>query len=82
MPLTSSKVIVSIYNEAVGNKRKGEDSSFIVTEVKKLPLQKRTDVGDIKDYTVSAFVDFAQRFSFNASYLDDNKTYQSQSESF
>jgi hypothetical protein len=82
MPLSSNKVIVSVYNEAVGNKRKGEDKSFIVTEVKKLPLQKRTDVGDIRDYTVSSFVDFAQRFSFNASYLEDDKTYQSQNGEF
>lgn len=82
MPLSSNQVIVSVYNEAVGNRRKGEDSSFTITEVKKLPLEKRTDVGDIRDYTVSSFVDFAQRFSFNASYLDADKTYQSSSGEF
>ena len=82
MPLTSNHVVVSVYNEAIGNKPKGEDNSFMVTEVKKLPLEKRTDVGDIRDYNVSAFVDFAQRFSFNASYLDTDKTYQSQNGEF
>ena len=82
MPLSSNKVIVSVYNEANGNKRKGQDNTFVVTEVKKLPLEKRTDVGDIKDYTVSAFVDFAQRLSFNASYLDAGKSYQSSNGEF
>lgn len=77
MPLSSEKVILRVYNEAVGNKRKGEDNSFRVTEVKKLPLEKRTDVGDIKDLTVQGFIDFAQRFSYNASYLEDNETYES-----
>lgn len=82
MPISSNKVILTVYNEAVGNKKKGEDGSFMVTEVKKVPLQKRTDVGDIKNYTVSSFVDFAQKFSFNASYLDANQTYQSQDGKF
>ena len=78
LPLSPKKVIINVYNEANGNLRKGQDNSFIVTDVKKMPLEKRTDVADIKNNVVANFVDFAQRFCFNASYLDVDKTYQSQ----
>jgi hypothetical protein len=77
MPLSSKKVLLSVYNENKGNLAKGRDNSFQVINIKKFPLQKRTDVGDIKNSSVSSFVDFAQRFSFNASYLKDEQSYQS-----
>jgi hypothetical protein len=77
MPLAPKKIVLSIYNEHKGNLKKGEDDSFKVESVTKLPLEKRTDVVDITDKKVRNFVDFAQRFSFNASYLEDNKIYQS-----
>ncbi len=77
MPLSSKNVIISVYNEKFGNRRPSEDTSFSVLKIDKIPLEKRTDVADIRDVLVKSFVDFAQRFSFNASYLEANKTYQS-----
>jgi hypothetical protein len=54
-----------------------QDSTFSVVSIDKVPLEKRTDIKDINDIATRSFVDFAQRFSFNASYLEDKKTYQS-----
>jgi len=82
MPLTSNNVVISVYNEANGNRRTNEDSSFSVTSVDKIPLEKRTDASDLKNVLVRNFVDFAQRFSFNASYLEANQAYQSQDGTF
>lgn len=77
MPLSSENVVISIFNEANGNLPKNEDSTFNVLKVDKIPLEKRTDISDMKNILVRNFVDFAQRISFNASYLETNKTYQS-----
>ena len=43
-----------------------------VLNIEKKPLEKRMDEVDFNSYSVGAFVDFAQRFSFNASYLQPN----------
>jgi hypothetical protein len=77
MPLSPNKAIISVYNDEKGNLRKGQDNSFVITEVKKMPLEKRTDVGDIRNVKVANFVDFIQRFCFNSSYLNIDQTYQS-----
>ena len=53
-----------------------------ILEVNKTPLEKRLDVVDIKNMLVANFVDFAQRFSYNAPYLSANKTYQSDNGQF
>lgn len=82
MPLSSENVIISVFNEINGNKRPKEDSSFNVTSVQKIPLEKRTDASDLKNIEVRNFVDFAQRFSYNASYLEGNKSYRSSDGSF
>lgn len=48
-----------------------------VNNIEKLGLEKRMDEVDFNSYSVGAFVNFSQRFSFNASYLDPN-TYVSE----
>lgn len=82
MPMTPKNIILQIYNEAVGNQKNGVDNSFRVLKIEKTPLFKRTDVSDIRKPSVKSFVDFAQRFSYNASYLDVNKTYTSQDKQY
>lgn len=77
MPLSSDNVVVSVYNEANGNLRPNEDSTFKLTSIDKIPLEKRTDASDLKNVLVRNFVDFAQRFAYNASYLDADQAYQS-----
>jgi hypothetical protein len=77
MPLSSKNAVIAIYNEANGNLSSKEDTSFSVLKIDKIPLEKRTDVADIRDIKVKSFVDFAQRFAFNASYMEANKSYQS-----
>ena len=82
MPLSSEKITISVYNESRGNLPKGQDTSFRVTKIEKLPLEKRMDVVDFNNPDVHYFVDFAQRFCYNASYLEDNQSYQSSNKRF
>ncbi len=69
MPLSPREVIVSVYDENKGNLRRLNDNNIIVLNIQKLGLEKRMDEVDINSYSVMTFVDFAQKFSFNASYL-------------
>jgi hypothetical protein len=82
LPMTSENIIVSVYDKAIGNLPKSQEKNIRVVDVKKTPLEKRLDVVDINNPDVANFVDFAQRFSFNAPYLDANKTYQSDNGQF
>lgn len=69
LPITPNKVTIELSDDVNG----GDVSSFVkVTNIEKLGLQKRMDEVDINSYSVMCFVDFAQRFSFNASYLEPN----------
>lgn len=82
LPITSENVIVSVFDKSKGNMPQSEEKNISILEVKKTPLQKRLDVVDIKNPTVAHFVDFAQRFCYNAPYLEVNKTYQSDNGQF
>jgi len=77
MPITSKSVIISVYDDKKGNTRQDQEKNIRVVAVDKTPLQKRIDVVDIHNPTIAYFVDFAQRFCFNAPYLEANKSYQS-----
>lgn len=69
LPLTPKTLIVELSDDANG----GDISNRVkVTNIEKLGLQKRMDEVDINSYSVMCFVDFAQKFSFNASYLQPN----------
>lgn len=76
MPITSDNIVVSVYNADKGNRPAKDETDFKVLQIEKLPLVKRMDSIDISNQTIANFVDFAQRFSFNASYLKP-ETYQS-----
>ena len=69
MPLSPETVIVSVYDEKNGNLKNGQDRNLRVLNIEKLGLEKRMDEVDINSYSVMTFVNFAQKFSFNASYL-------------
>lgn len=69
LPLTPKNLIVELSDDA----NNGDISKIVqVTNIEKLGLQKRMDEVDINSYAVMCFVDFAQKFSFNASYLEPN----------
>lgn len=66
LPLTPKSLIVSVYDDQTGR----NDNLIRILNIEKLGLEKRMDEVDIKSYSVMSFVDFAQKFSFNASYLE------------
>ena len=76
LPLTPKNIIVSVYSENANNSK--NDDSVKILNISKKGLEKRMDEVDINSYSVMSFVDFAQKFSFNASYLDTD-TYVSDS---
>ena len=82
MPITSKFVVLSVYDDKVGNIPLENEKNIKVLSVDKTPLQKRIDVVDINNPTIANFVDFAQRFCFNAPYLEANKSYQSDDGTF
>lgn len=77
MPITSKSIIISVYDDRKGNTPQAQEKNIKVISVDKTPLQKRIDVVDIHNPTIAYFVDFAQRFCYNAPYLSANKSYQS-----
>ena len=77
MPLSPKNAVIEIMDES--EKQTGRPSDiFRLTKLDKVPLKKRMDRLDINSVSVASFVDFAQRFSFNASYLETGKSYRSQ----
>jgi hypothetical protein len=82
MPITSDTVILSVYDDKLGNLPKDQEKNISIVSCEKQPLEKRMDVVDISNKSISEFVNFAQRFCFNASYLDVNKSYQSDNGEF
>ena len=82
MPITSKSVIVSVYDDKIGNTPQEKEKNIKVLSVDKTPLQKRIDVVDINNKSIAYFVDFAQRFCFNAPYLQADKSYQSDNGGF
>jgi hypothetical protein len=76
MPLTGANTIVDVCDEY--EKNMGKASGNIKVEaIEKYPLEKQR--GNLRNYGAStfSFIDFAQRFAFNAPYLATNKTYRS-----
>ncbi len=81
MPITGEKAIVEVFNERMGLSAKISDSSFTVTGIEKMPLEKKMDVVDFSNPMVKSFVKFVQRFCFNAGVLESG-TYKSRDGKF
>lgn len=77
MPLAPKVAVVTIFNQATGNKPKEEENDFKVIEIKKMGLERRLDIADISNPKIRSFVEFAQRFCYNASTLPVNRKYRS-----
>lgn len=75
MPLSPYTATLSIYNEKNGNQPKGKDSSFMVKEIKKMDLDITLPKTKMDTFTVRNFVAFAQKFSYNAGWLEAPKDY-------
>lgn len=77
LPITSNSIILSVYDDKKGNTPKEQEININVVSIDKTPLEKRMDVVDIQNKSVRHFIDFAQRFCYNAPYLETGKSYQS-----
>lgn len=77
MPLTSNVINIQVYNEKNGDLPSTEDKSFTILAVKKLDLQITLPQTKMDTSEVKSFVSFAQRFCFNAGWIDVNKDYVS-----
>lgn len=77
MPITPKSIVISVFDKSVGNIPNGQENNIKIVSVEKQPLQKRLDLVDISNPKLFDFVDFAQRFCFNAYYLQANKSYES-----
>ena len=73
MPISPYEALVSIYNSANGNLKKGQDPSFKVVKVDARPLQRKMDCVDWSNPKIRDFVGFAQQFSNNAGILSAGK---------
>lgn len=70
LPITGKSLVIEIYNEKNGNLKAGEDKTFDVVDIKKLPLEKKIDVVDFSNPLVKSFVEFATKFCFNCGWLN------------
>lgn len=68
LPITGRELFIDIYNEKYPNVE--ADSSFTVTKIEKLPLEKRIDVIDMGNDDLRGFVNFATRFCYHAGNLN------------
>lgn len=65
MPVSGQTAIVEVYNEKNGNLSKGQDTSFDVVDIQRLPLEKKVDVVDFSNPKIKSFINFATKFAFN-----------------
>lgn len=69
MPLAPNTLTVSIYNKANGNRKKGEDNSFEVVEIKREELDITLGRTKMDTPMVRNFVAFAQKFCYNCGWM-------------
>lgn len=82
LPIVSKNVVVSIYDDKKGNTTQDKEMNIKLVSIDKKPLEKRIDCIDINNKSIANFIDFAQRFCYNAPYLESNKSYQSDDGSY
>jgi len=82
MPLAPNTCLLDIYNEKNGNKKKGEDPTFEVLEVKREELDITLGKTKMDTPLVRNFVAFAQKFCYNAGSLSSKKDYVSAAGNF
>lgn len=68
MPLCGNKTDIILYDE----NNPTDDSSFEITNIERMPLQKRMDLIDLTNQQLRSFIKFAQRFAFNAGWIRTN----------
>lgn len=77
MPLSPGTAKLEIYNTKNGNQPKGADNSFSVLSITKQELQRTLPRTKMDTFAVRNFVEFAQKFAFNAGWLTAPKDYVS-----
>lgn len=77
MPLAPNTALLSIYNAKNGNLPKGSDDSFEVVTIKKEELDVTLPQTKMNTYSVRNFVAFAQKFAYNAGWIQAPKDYLS-----
>jgi len=81
MPLSPDKTIIEVADEY--ERANGKGSGNVRVEfIRPVDLEVRGDAADLTDYQTRTFIDFAQRFCFNAGKLAANKTYRSHNGEF
>jgi hypothetical protein len=77
MPLSSNVINIQVYNEKNGDLPSNEDKTFKILAVKMLDLDITLPQTKMDTAEVTSFVRFAQKFCFNAGWIDANKDYVS-----
>jgi len=77
LPIVGKTSKLTVYDENLGLQDK--DTTFEVVSITKDHLKKRLDIIDVRSPGIKSFLNFSQRFSFNAGWLgtDPNKSYKS-----
>lgn len=77
MPLAPNTATLSIYNKKNGNLKQGEDNTFKVVKIEKQDLDITLAKTKMDTFAVRNFVAFAQKFCFNAGWINAPKDYLS-----
>lgn len=75
MPLAPNYLIIQIYNDAIGERPLEQEDSFKVLDIKKEDLQVTLSKTNMDTSLVRSFVNFAQKFSYNAGWLPPKDYY-------
>lgn len=75
MPIAPNNLLLTIYNEAIGERPIEEENTFKVLNIKKEDLQVTLGRTKMDTGVVRSFVNFAQKFSYNAGWLPPKDYY-------
>lgn len=80
MPLAPAVALVQVYDDALGNQPGAMSGITMIGSnrkpgmgIERMPLEKVTDMVDMTNPDVRGFVDLAQRFSYNAGWMNPGK---------